>query len=173
MLSKTLNYGHLGDNAIWDRSELPWNGLCTHSPLLERIDGLELTPGELDAIAEQKRIRKNETLRAWSKADNARKRANATPEFAAQRTQINKARYPSKKRKRDAAVANKTYYCELCEKPYTSAKELESHQQTSLHLRRVARGSKDFTCAPCGTSYPTKFRYDRYCVSQRHIDNTN
>lgn len=171
MVSKTSNYGHLGHNAIWDREELPWNGLCTHSPLLEGIGHLELTPEELDAIAREKKIHKNAYQREWSKADNAKKRANPTPEFAAQRTKINKSKYVGKKRKRDAAVANQTHYCELCEKSYTSAGELEKHRQTPLHLRRDTRGEKDFSCAPCGVSYPNKTRYDRHCRSQKHIDN--
>jgi hypothetical protein len=171
MRSITLNYGCLGDNSIWNREELPWRGLCTHSPLLENVKNLQLTPEELDAIAEEKRNHKNSNLRAWTKADNAKKRANPTPEFVAQRTKINKTRYKSKKKQRDAAVANKEHYCELCEKSYTSAKELEHHQKTPLHLRRISRGEKDFSCAPCGVSYPNKTRYDRHCRSQKHINN--
>jgi hypothetical protein len=154
MLSKTNNYGHLGDSSIWDREELPWGGLCTHSPLIESCKGQQLTPGQLDAIAEERRIYKNTCHRAWSKADNAKKRANPTPEFAAQRTKINKSKYKNKKR--DAAVANKIHNCESCEKCYTSATELEKHRQTPLHRRRNDRGEKNFSCAPCGISYPNK-----------------
>ena len=53
-------------------------------------------------------------------------------------------------------MENKEHYCELCEKSYTSARELEHHQKTSLHLRRVARGEKDFSCAPCGVYILTR-----------------
>jgi hypothetical protein len=56
MASKTANYSHLGDNAIWDRDELPRGGLCTHSPLLERVDGLEFEAEQLRAVAEQRRL---------------------------------------------------------------------------------------------------------------------
>ena len=52
MVSKTTNYGCLGDNSIWNHNELPWCGLCTHSPLLENVKGLQNTPEELNAIAE-------------------------------------------------------------------------------------------------------------------------
>ena len=170
-MSTTFKYGQLGDNAIWDREELPWCGLCTHSPLLENVKDLQLTPEELDAIVEEERNHKNSSLRARAKADNAKKRANPTPEFAAQRTKINKSRQKSKKWQCDAAVENKTRYCELCEKSYTSATELEHHGTTTLHLGRVARGGKDFSFAPCGVSYPNKTRYNRHCRSQKHIKN--
>ena len=56
-------YEHLGDYSVWDRAELPYGGLCTHSPLLEKLDGLQFTVEELNAIAEQRRLHKNELLR--------------------------------------------------------------------------------------------------------------
>jgi len=166
--SRTCDYGHLGDNALWDREELPWGGLCTHSSLLEGVRNMELSAEDLDAVAEARRLRKNQLLRDWVKADNARNRANPTPEFAARRTKINARKYVSKKRKRDAAVANQTHHCELCDKSYTSDKELQTHFTTPLHTKRVERGSKDFICAPCGTSYPNRTRYDRHCGSAKH-----
>jgi hypothetical protein len=171
MRSKSADYGHLGDQAVWDPEELSYGGLCTHSPLVEKIDGVEFTAEELDAIAEQRRLHKNEQHRKWSKDKNAEQRANPTPEFAAQRTKLNKSKYPSKKRKRDAAVANQTHYCDLCEKPYTSKEELQKHFQKPLHLRRAARGEKNFSCAPCGDTFPNKTRYDRHCRSKKHQDN--
>lgn len=76
MRSTTRNYGHLGANSIWNRDELPWGGLCTHSPLVEGCDGLDLTPEELDAVAEGRRIRKNQITRDWVKANNAKNRVN-------------------------------------------------------------------------------------------------
>ncbi len=45
-------------------------------------------------------------------------------------------------------MANQVHYCELCEKSYTSVKELVHHQKTSLHLRRVARGEITFHVHP-------------------------
>lgn len=171
MLSTTTDYGHLRDNAIWSLEDLPWSGLCTHSALLESVSGVELTAEELAAVAEQRRLRKNEVLRAWAKADNVRQRANPTPEFTAKRTRINARRYKGKKKQRDEAVANKTHFCDLCEKSYTSAAELENHRKTPLHLRRLARGEKGFTCAPCDASFPNKTRYDRHCATDKHLKN--
>jgi hypothetical protein len=168
MRSKTTDYGHLEDHSGWNLEELPYGGLCTHSPLIEGIDSLNVSAEELNAIAEERRRHNNEYNRDWARANNAKQRANPTPEFAAQRTKINSSKYKNKKRKRDSAVANKTRYCDLCEKTYTSAKELEIHCQTPLHLRREARGEKDFSCAPCGVSYPNKTRYDRHCRSEKH-----
>jgi hypothetical protein len=173
MQDKTKPYLHLADHQVWDPEELPYGGLCTHSPLVEKLDGIGLSSEDLDAIADKRRLRKNEKLRAWSKADNIKKRANPTPEFVAQRTTINKSKYPSKKNKRDIAVANKTHFCELCEKSYTSAKELSEHQKKPLHLRRQARGEKNFSCVPCGKEYPNKTRYERHCTSKTHHQKTH
>ena len=128
--------------------------LILHSLKLSRTYNLA---EELYAIAEEQRNHKKLNLRAWSKADNAKKRANPTPEFIAQRTEINKFRHKSKKKQRDAAVANKEHFCELCEKSYTSGKELEHHQKTYLHLRRIARGEKDFHVHPVAFHILTKF----------------
>lgn len=123
----------IGDNAFYDWSELPWEGLCTHSPINEGVDGVELSPDELEAVAERRRKRKSVLLCAWSKADNARKRADTTPEFTALRKKINKRRYISKKAKRDSDVAKKVHCCQLCQKTYTGAKELVNHEATQLH----------------------------------------
>ncbi|KAF2118289.1 Hsp70 protein-domain-containing protein [Lophiotrema nucula] len=158
MVSTTCNYGHLGDNSIWNREELPWNGLCTHSPLLERVRDLHLTPEQLHTLNEARREQRKEYNRNWARADNAKKRANPTPEFTAHRTKINAVRYPGKKRKRDAAVANKTHYCGLCDKAYTSRGELEKHRETALHLRRVARGEKEFSSTVDISSDPRALR---------------
>ncbi|KAH8732765.1 Hsp70 protein-domain-containing protein [Phaeosphaeriaceae sp. PMI808] len=106
MLSQTTVYGQLGDNAIWDRSGLPWGGLCTHSPLLETIRGLDLPPDQLDAIAEQRKQRTRERNRDWVKADNARHRANPTPEFAAYRTKLNARKYIVRRKRIDADVVD-------------------------------------------------------------------
>ncbi|KAE8822878.1 hypothetical protein HRS9139_10218 [Pyrenophora teres f. teres] len=110
MRSKDKEYGHLGDQQLWDPEDLSYGGLCTHSPLLESLDGLELTAEELDIIAETRRRRKNELLAKWCRDDNIKQRANPTPEFRAKRRAINKARYKTRKRKRDADVANKAHY---------------------------------------------------------------
>lgn len=162
MGSKTADYGHLGAHAVWGRDELPWGGLCTHSPLLKKIEGLELTAEELDAVNEARRVQTNIRNSAWARANNAKNRANPTPEFAAWRTRHNARKYVGKKRKRDEAVANRTHYCVLCEKTYTSRQELENHKQTRLHLKREARGSKDWPCEPCGKTFPNKTRFDRH-----------
>lgn len=167
MRSSEASYGHLADNRIWDVESFPWRGLCTHSPLLEGIAGLDFSPEELESIAEARRTRKNATLRTWAKARLAANRANPTPEFRAERTKINKRRYKSRKAQRDSDVANNVHYCHLCEKPYTSAKELENHYKTPLHTKRAARGSKDFHCPHCTFTAPNRTRINRHIATHR------
>ncbi|RFN43949.1 putative pck1-phosphoenolpyruvate carboxykinase [Fusarium flagelliforme] len=60
-------YGSLRDNAIWPLDDLPWGGLCTHNPLTEGVKGLELSAEEFTAVAEQRRLRKNDELSPTSR----------------------------------------------------------------------------------------------------------
>lgn len=173
MRNNSTSYGQLGDNVIWPPSSLSWSGLCTHSPLIEGIKGLDLSSAELEKAAEIRRLKKNENLRAWTKERNKAMRANPTPEFKAERTKINKRRYKSKKAKRDSDVANAAHHCDLCDKNYTSAKELENHKQTPLHTKRAERGQKDFICAPCDSSFPNRVRFERHCASAMHKRNSS
>lgn len=173
MRSLDTNYGHLADNRIWPVSSFPWRGLCTHSPLLEGVQGLDLTQEQLEAIAKSRRERKNAILRAWSKAKLKANRANPTPEFVAERKKINKRRYKRKKAQRDSDVANAVYRCDLCGKNYTSAKELDNHRKTPLHIKREARGSKDFHCPHCSFTAPTTFRINRHIATHNRRNNAH
>lgn len=167
MWNPEKSYGQLSDNRIWSVSSFSWQGLGTHSPLLESVQGLDLTDEQLDAIAKARRERKNAVLRHWAKAKLKENRANPTPEFLAERTKINKRRHKTRKAQREHDVANAVHRCDLCEKNYTSAKELANHKSTPLHLRREARGSKDFKCPHCSFAAPNKTRINRHIATHK------
>lgn len=64
MLSSTttFGYGSLRQKATWPPEGLPWGDLCTHNPLTEGVQGLELSAEEFTAVSEQRRLRKNDEL---------------------------------------------------------------------------------------------------------------
>ncbi|QPC66654.1 hypothetical protein HYE67_008885 [Fusarium culmorum] len=135
--------------APWSVDSYPWDGLCSHSPLLDsaqvRPGDLNLTPEQLNQAAaiikDKNRIYQSNYGRA--------QRANPTPEYTASRKAVNQRAVPKTKAREQAAIANKTYHCSVCNVSCRNASDLRAHLKTKRHLKKTEMGDDDYNCELC------------------------
>ncbi|VTT75369.1 unnamed protein product [Fusarium fujikuroi] len=119
--------------APWSVDSYPWDGLCSHSPLL---DSAEVRPGDLNLSPEQLNqiaaiIKdKNRTYQAnYQRA----LRINPTPKYTARVKARNIKHAPATRARQQAAVANQTYHC---------SKDLSGDARALRRLRTACERAK-------------------------------
>lgn len=74
--------------------------------------------------------------------------------------------------RRQQTIAAKIYYCEHCEQAVDSPSELERHNSSNKHKKRVAKREAGvefkFRCEPCGKSFQTEYDQECHETSARH-----
>lgn len=96
-------------------------------------------------------------------------RANPTPEYRATQNRNNKKQAPATKARQQAAVANKTYYCQICDVPCRDAASLVRHNKSGRHLTTVRRGGKGaWHCHGCKKSFPYESGLKNHQKSKSH-----
>ena len=135
----------------WPRDSFEWDGLCSHSPLIEPILGVSdnLAPEELEKIATEGK----EKNRKYQQDYGAALRANPTDEYRASRRRINEKARSGTKARQQAAVAEKKYHCSVCNLSCRNGADLRRHNTTPRHNRRATRGDVPFTCELCNMSF--------------------
>jgi rubrerythrin len=146
----------------WDPS---WLGLCTHSALNEGITSdFFSSAAELEEYAEMRHDRRLEKdkrkvsrwretfksedpegFKAWKKScrdsQSAEKEAASTQRYRDKRKREDPEKWAEEQHERDVkrradALANKTYYCGICDKPCVNRSSLNDHLSRQCH--RVA-----------------------------------
>ena len=150
---RNKSYG-FGDLCPWTQDLFEWNGLCSHSPLLEPVYGdFDLSPEQLEAKAAATK----EKTRQYRLEYNRNLQANPTPEF--------KARHANR-------TAKKTFYCDVCKVSCRSNATLKSHNEGPRHRKKVEIGDDDYHCQACDMYFKWKSHFTQHCTSKSHIAKT-
>lgn len=149
--------------AYWDP---PWLGLCTHSALNEGITSdFFSSAAELEEYATMRHTRDLERhkkkaaawrdrfktedpegYKAWKKScrdsQSAEKEAASTQRYRNKRKKEDLEQWAKEQCERDIkrranAIANKLYYCAICDKPFSKKGGLDSHLGTNVHFQAV------------------------------------
>jgi hypothetical protein len=155
--------------APWSVDSYPWDGLCSHSPLL---DSAQVRPGDLNLTPEQlsqaAAIIKDKDRTYQSNYGRAQ-RANPTPEYTASRKAINQRAAPKTKAREQAAIANKTYHCSVCNVSCRNASDLRVHLKTKRHLKKTEMGEDDYNCELCVISFRYLSDFNAHKRTKGHI----
>lgn len=153
----------------WDQDSLEWLGLCSHNPLCEAIQDrshqLDLTPAQLE---EEDRIRK-EFNRQYQINYARRLRANPTEKHKQRQAINNRKQQPNTKANQEAAVRNKTFYCQVCDVACRDNASLVKHNETRRHQRKLEHGVDGFQCHDCNISFRYESAYNVHKLSKGHI----
>ena len=166
MKSTTKSYG-MPDMLAWDIKELEYDGLCTHSPLIEMV------AGEEDGLSTQQLAQKQvemEARRTIAEAAAQRKYQDKLMSTKWMRDRL----YTCHKRSRERIIAAKTHWCETCQQAFASKGALAIHQSRNVHLSKLPgyvkpqkivkhpgqqaqvnaiKASKKHHCATCNASF--------------------
>lgn len=169
--------------AFWPLESLSYDGLCSHSPLIEGvIAGKEdRSPEELDALAAQKAERLRLGLRQYKHDWYMRKRQDpAYLEASRQKRRESSASAYARDPDRIKGIAVKnfakakeagTYPCSVCNMFLGKKSGLEAHKKTKDHLDKAAgvyKGPSAASKATCKTHAKAKASKAHFCgVCQR------
>lgn len=160
------------DMLPWDIVDLEYDGLCSHSPLIEGVAGEEhgLSPEQL--------ARKQVAMEARRKASQLAGQRKYDAKIKSTKS-LRDRKNATIKRSQDKRIAAKKHWCETCEKPFQSDYALETHKKGIRHLeklpgyippavknpgkkarREAIRASKKHYCAICDDSFtsPSELR---------------
>lgn len=177
-VSKDFGMGNL---ALWDRFNLPWDGLCSHCCLIEPIRGeFGLTAEELESLSAEKK---------WAQAQNKAEynleykyaKKEADPEEYRKRNRTSeaniRARSPDRLNKlnkdwKREIKASKKYFSKACKAAFASPQELEDHYLKPGHLNRARKEAKaktqPFYCKQCIYGTRNRFHFDAHLNRPRH-----
>jgi hypothetical protein len=146
----------------WSIEDLAYDGLCSHTALMEGIKGKQddltddFTPAEITV--------KIEECRAWKR-------------------QVDKKHSAATKRK---AIDSKKYYCKVCRQASNSQWQLDRHNATKLHRKKASGNTKlspmlvwerrniatrKFVCVTCDDrAFGSKQKQRVHLASQAHKD---
>ncbi|KAK4044435.1 ATP-1 H+-transporting ATP synthase [Parachaetomium inaequale] len=137
----------------WDRADVAWLPLCSHSPLMECPRGnLDMTEEELKAYNTERQARVKEQMAAAAKRYEARERARDLAGFLERRA-AKKLAWTNKNRDqvkataagvRARAKAAKKHECHICNISLQSKTALAKHLKRKAHQEqvRLAAGGK-------------------------------
>lgn len=178
----------------WDRDDVDYDPMGSHSPLLEKFNGdLGLTDEELEALAVARR--------EWAKGSDERERAKDPEAYLARKrkekaawTALNKEKVAEQHRNTiRRTLAAKKHYCSDCEVALASPAALKLHLLTKSHLRKVAdiangrqyipsqnaarsakhvaaaKASKKNYCTICGKAFGLPAHLKKHLTSKKHL----
>lgn len=133
----------------WSIQSLGWTGLCSHSPLLERVQGRDVA---LEFTSEQ--------IQELEQSAKDRHRLH------------NVKQQPKTKLRQQAAVSSNKYHCPVCNVSCRDNASLLRHLKTPRHLKKTVMGDNDYRCIPCNLSFRFLSDFNRHKLSKTHIANS-
>ncbi len=168
MVSRTRDYGMPVTLCPWPLDTMDYDGCCNHFSLVEGGNDIldVLSPEELDDVERETKIRN-------SRRDNAKRGATI--------------KRLDQKKKRQKALANKKWFCSVCNVNFGARNQLSNHETTRKHLDKVAGitrpvktplvavrhaeniAAKRFRCNPCDYNASTQTRLNTHLASKKHL----
>jgi hypothetical protein len=169
MRTITRDYG-IPHMCPWTRATLEYDGLCSHSALIETVPGdHNLTAEALEAQAAEIKERFPEKRKEYSK------------------------------RHRDKTIANQTYYCAVCDLAFSTGPDLAQHNKSKTHIAKsrgrkgygaykrerddpektrartkrhatIAKANQTHYCAVCDHAFTSVSQLAKHKTSKKHID---
>jgi hypothetical protein len=174
-LDKDFGMGHM---CLWDRAELEYDGLCSHSSLNDGIIGdFELSPEDLElvAIEKERKFREHKKENAYNH-HYKQMATNYDHYIGASHDRVRKSRalHPEKHcnaaRARGARVVKaNTHHCGRCRKSYSRPAILKEHLKSDAHLRRKDPDEYKNFCRPCHLGFDYKSNFNRHNKTQGHL----
>ncbi len=166
--NRNKDYG-FGDLCLWSRDLFEWDGLCSHSPLLEPVHGdLNLSPEELEAMAAATK----EKDRQYQEEYQRNLRANPTEDFKERTRRNNQKQRLALQPIHANRVANKAFYCAVCKVSCRDNASLKRHNESPRHSKKTIMGDNDYHCDVCDISFKYKSNFTQHCTSKSHIART-
>jgi hypothetical protein len=133
----------------WSRSAFQYNSCCSHSPLVDYVEGdLDLTPEQLEEI----KIATRAKAKAYAASYVQEKRANPTEKWKASQKAPNARAYPQTRTNQVKAIEEKSYCSSVCGVASTDAVAQKIHNATPRHIRWSTKGRGSW-CEPCGKGF--------------------
>lgn len=160
----------------WDRNTLSYDGLCSHSPLIESFaSDWGLSPEELETIRAEMERRRAQAVRDHRERARA-KDLDAYLSKARDQRAVFVANNPEKvkaadKRTKEKARQEERFKCDTCDHPFKSNAHLQRHLRGPQHKRKVAEanGKKRHYCAICDHPFTRAGDLSRHLTSAAHI----
>lgn len=140
----------IGSVCPWSPSQFTYVGLNTHSPMCEPILGdYDLTHEQLEEMAATRDAHNKEYQRQYGR------------ELRANPTEAHKATVKANNAKQREALkpihanrkANHVFHCATCNYDGRSQGDLNQHNRTARHLRKVKEGGRGPHCELCNLSF--------------------
>lgn len=166
MYSQERSYG-IAYVCPWNIRDLEWDGLCSHNPLMEQPkngnNDLNFSPEELVQIAAATKKNRQDGYKRWRKENPPKK---ATAEY----NQQHYVRHKDKVRaKIQSDKDSKKHFCTLCNQSFKCNSELEKHNKTPSHLKKVEWGEEGYRCDICGLKFLYIREYNNHNKTKRHL----
>ena len=182
----------------WDRNDVEWDPLCSHSPLFDGVQGdLNLTPEQLEANS----VARKQRMATHSKTAVERERARDLEGFLQRhRTSSRRAKEKNPARVLERAQQTRTrlkasrkYFCAICNHSDPTPSLLKLHLATKGHASKAAiangaspsrlsegalqsrewasqaRANKKFYCAVCDLPCASPHQLKGHLASKKHI----
>lgn len=149
-LDKDWGIGHF---CLWNRADIEWDGLCSHSAFTDAVRGnFNFTPEELEQIAAERKERKLEyrrqrasIIREYNHYYYRKQKEENHEEFsAANFKRAVQWRHDNRERANAWQVArgkkakeNMENWCADCEKSFTTKIGLEKHLRSKPHMDKI------------------------------------
>ena len=190
--AKSKVQGGFGIRALcpWNVEDLPYTGLCSHSPLLEGFIGdFSLSPEELETLENERKLNKAKYHADWyeimkvKKPDERRAVNRAT---AKERYENDPDKFLTKSEKHfDKVRESQKFHCAPCDYSAAHQRNWDTHLASDRHIKMMDGCSsklgtkrkdrtktiakKKYYCAPCGYSAVHKQNLDTHLKSKKHL----
>jgi hypothetical protein len=148
----TKSYG-LSEFCPWLPSLFEYGGLCSHSPLHEGIRGnssSDLSKEELEEIAAAVK----EHNRQYQVTYGKKLRAEASEKYKTREKRNNELQKPKTLARQQAAIANDTYHCDVCNLSVRDNASLTRHFGTPRHIAAATGQDQiDRRCELCNRDF--------------------
>ncbi|OQO08999.1 hypothetical protein B0A48_05890 [Cryoendolithus antarcticus] len=181
MVSREKSYG-MPTICPWTLSDLPYDGCCNHSPLVECIHG------EAEGLsAEQIKVKELEIQARRNAAHNVKSHILKATDYATWKSnQIKSAAVSDRVKK--ANRQNGTYRCTTCNLNFPAPSNRDRHYRSETHKQKVAgtwkpevvkdpqhqrwvasnKASKRYNCTTCDKPFVSQQHLDRHCGQETH-----
>lgn len=175
-LNRPLSYS-LDAVCPWDVSALPWDGICTHSPLSEGVYGqFDWTAEQLIEQAFAMQLHRADHYREWRRQVRASDvdgwLAYKRAERAAYVLRNPDQAKASEQKCKEKAVETLRHYCEICDHAFNRRPKLTQHLYGPMHAERVLLAAigetKAYHCKFCNRGYTRRPEFIRHVSTDEH-----
>jgi hypothetical protein len=175
LIAYKADYG-MSHLCLWDWRDLPWDGLGSHSPLREGVQGefddnpQQLSEEELEAREAAYQLRFKEIHNRNNSNWHFKKMATDYDAYmgaVVERKRKERALNPGRdrahqERRGKEAIENKTHHCARCHVSFPAKQALDNHKKTTDCINNVNHIPSRHLCRICNRRFSTKMTLTRH-----------